>query len=217
MGGRGSTRWRGHTKRPLVEKALAVDLVALHRAGLYERPGTMLPLTWARDEAVLAAGQVRLVVGDEDNRCLDVEIAVSGVPDALSMRLELVAFRPSLGGTRWYLRCPEDSCGRRALRLYVSPEADRIGCRQCLRLIHRTDQQHDARLDEARRDPRGFAASRQRLPGLWSGVVTARLAMSALEASAARRRGWGWGVRSTTAWSRALDEMLSEVMASPSS
>jgi hypothetical protein len=34
MGGRGSTRWGGHTKRPLVEEAICVDLVALRRSGL---------------------------------------------------------------------------------------------------------------------------------------------------------------------------------------
>ena len=215
MGGRGSTRWGRHIKRPLVEEALAVDLVALRLAGLYERPGTGVPITWTRGTsgAVVATGQACLVVVDDDDRHLDVVIVVRSASERLSVRLDLVPFHPSLGGTRWFLRCPEDDCGRRALRMYLSPEADRIACRRCLGLVHRSAQEHDARLDEARRDPRGFAASRSRHRGMWSDVVTAHLAMRGLETMAAPRRGRGWGALSTTAWSRTLDSLAAEYQA----
>jgi len=39
MGGAGSNRWKGHEKAALVEETVCIDLVALRRAGLFDRPG----------------------------------------------------------------------------------------------------------------------------------------------------------------------------------
>jgi hypothetical protein len=93
------------------------------------------------------------------------------------------------------------------LNLYLDSEGRRIGCRQCLGLTHRSVQQHDARLDQARRDPEGFAQSREHLHSTRSQLVTAHLAMAAVEVMAAPRRGRGWGAGSMTSWKRAVEEV----------
>lgn len=52
------------------------------------------------------------------------------------------------GGVRRYWRC---SCGRRVVRVYVV--AGRLGCRSCLRLTYRSQQQADIRRDRLVRHP----------------------------------------------------------------
>ena len=74
-------------------------------------------------------------------------------------------------------------------------------------MSHRSAQRHDARLDQARRDPSGFAEVRQQLGGVWWGVVTARLTHDAVMQSLVSRQGRSWGKASMTSYRRALDEL----------
>ena len=86
-----------------------------------------------------------------------------------------------MGGPRWYFRCPSGDCGRRCEKLYASP-GRRLGCRQCLGLQYASVQQHDARLDQARRRPKAFMDGRAGLRGRYSEAVTYRLIMDAIGA-----------------------------------
>ena len=128
------------------------------------------------------------------------------------VRLELVSHTPNWGGLRWFLRCGEPECERRALRLYIDTTSTRVGCRQCLGLTHRSVQQHDARIDHARRDAEGFVESRRHLRSVRSGLVTAFLGMAAVEAMAAPSRGRGWGGGSMTSWKRARQEAFDQLV-----
>jgi hypothetical protein len=78
------------------------------------------------------------------------------------MAVGLEALPLAFGGVRWWGRCPlvldGRSCGRRVLRLYLSPGARCFGCRLCYRLTYRSAQEHDKRVDALRRNPEALAA-----------------------------------------------------------
>ena len=212
MGGSRSTRWRGHRKRPLVEEAPCLDLVALRRAGVLTASGGAARLKWTLDGAGEALGRALLSVGPALKRGWGREVAVYVTRPgrrAIVQRLRLLRTDPHFGGTRWWFRCPIEGCGRRALKLYVEPEGDRLGCRRCLNLTHRSAQQHDKRLDQATRDPIGFLEDRASAPTtLRSAMVTQRFYFRGLERKACfPRKGRGCGRRSVTSLSRVLAQL----------
>jgi hypothetical protein len=207
VGGPGSTRWGERRKARLVEDSLAIDLIRLNRAGFLDTSGRTDQVTWTRAGKPLATGLIGLLVDEPTHRALAVCIALAGRAELLSAHLRLVAMHPHFGGARWFLVCPD--CERRVLKLYVSSKGDRIGCRKCLGLTYRSAQEHDARVDLARRDPEGFSQARENLTSLRSRMISCRLAEKALAAMAAPRRGRGWerkdheSVRATAGWNSA--------------
>ena len=98
--------------------------------------------------------------------------------------------------------------GNGLLRLYIDADGQRVACRQCLGLTHRSSQQHDARVDFARRDAEGFAEARKRHRGVNSALVTFGIAQRAFAAMLAPRRGRGWGQTSPTQWKRLAAELM---------
>ena len=129
MGGKGSGRWREHDRAPLVEEAPCIDLAALRRGGVLDAPGKPVPLNWSDSRNVVAAGTVEFRIADNGSRGLLIRIALRGVRAPFTAALELVPYRPHYGGARWFLRCPEDDCRRRAMKLYVEQSGSRIACR----------------------------------------------------------------------------------------
>jgi len=210
MGGRGSTRWNGYHKRLLVEECLAVDLVKVRRAGLLGDAGGCSVATWTTDPRVTAMGILRVGEANEAVCALELEIHLPWAEEPLTTQLRLVPFRPHLGGLRWFVECPK--CGRRALKLYLPYGAAEVACRLCHGLVHRSAQQHDARLDLARRDPRVFLERRSAHRGPRSRLVTAKLTLGACLAMRAPRRGRGWRVKSMTSYTRAKDQPHAEAM-----
>ncbi len=209
MGGTGPSRWRDHEKAPLVEAAICLDLVALRRGGLFDRPGIPYSLTWTRgsSDTPVAEGLMSLEIGPGDARRLDVVIKKcegrSLVGSLVSARLDLEPFHPNLGGVRWFFHC--QACDRRVLKLYLAPSGSQLACRICRSLTHRSVQQHDARLDQARRDPEGFAEARQAAPKTPNSAwVTLRIYGDSLKAMRAPRRGRWWGSHSMTEVKRIL-------------
>ena len=208
MGGRRSTRWNGHRKRRLVEESLAVDLVKMRRAGLLGDAGGCSVATWTTDSQVTARGVLSIGGAKEAGRALELEIHTVWTDAPVRTQLRLLPFRPHLGGRRWFVECPQ--CEKRFLRVYLSWAGGEVACRRCHGLVHRSAQQHDARVDLARRDPRRFRESRAGLRGLRSRLATGRLIHSAFENMAARRLGRGWGVKSMTSYKRVMDQLLGE-------
>ncbi len=205
MGGKGSTRWKGYEKAPLVEEAICIDLVALRRAGLFDHPGIPYSLTWTRgnSDTPVAEGSMSLEIGPGDAHRLDVVIKKCEAGSLVSARLALEPFHPHLGGVRWFFHC--EACDRRVLKLYLAPSGHDLACRTCLGLTHRSVQQHDARLDQARRDPEGFAEARQTAPKTPNSAwVTLRIYGDSLKAMRAPRRGRSWGSHSMTEVKRIL-------------
>jgi hypothetical protein len=208
MGGSGSTRWRDHTKAPLVEQAICIDLAAMRRAGILDEPDRPHPILWTRGSAQtpVAVGLASVEPDRGGGRRLDVAIEKFEGGRPVSARLTLSAFQPHLGGQRWFLHCPV--CERRALKLYLAASGERIACRRCLGLTYRSVQGHDARLDQARRDPEGFWEARSGAPKTSdSALVTLRLYEESLRANAAFPRGRGWDSRSTTTFKRLFGQM----------
>lgn len=205
MGRTGSSRWRDHEKAPLVEQAICLDLVALRRGGLLDRPGTGYSLSWTRgsSDTPAADGLLSLEIDPSGARRLNVVIKKCEGGNLVSARLDLEPFHPHLGGVRWFFRC--QACDRRVLKLYVAPSGSQLACRQCHGLTYRSVQEHDARLDQARRDPEGFAEARQAVPmtpnSAW---VTLQIYWDSLEARRAPRRGRSWGRDSMTEIKRIL-------------
>jgi hypothetical protein len=205
MGGSGSTRWRDHTKAPLVEQAICIDLTSLRRAGILDEPDRPHPILWTRGSAKtpVAAGLASVEPDQDGPRRLDVAIEKFEGGRPVSARLTLSAFQPHLGGQRWFLHCPV--CERRALKLYLSASGERIACRRCLGLTYRSVQEHDARLDQARRDPEGFWEARSAAPRTAdSAIVSLRISENAWNLSRNPQRGRGWGRHSMTTTKRLL-------------
>jgi hypothetical protein len=191
MGKKGSTRWNDYEKAPLVEEAISIDLVALRRIGILN-PRTAKWVSWTRpsSETPVAEGFAYLEIEPSGTRWLMAMIALFGKPKPLSVRLELEAFHPNLGGVRWFFRCP--GCNRRVLKLYVAPSGHDLACRTCLGLTYRSVQQHDKRMDQARRDPVGFFLARESAPNTAASAwVTLDLYDEAMQARLRRGRTWG--------------------------
>ena len=209
MGGRGSGRWRYHIKRALVEDSLSVDVVALRRAGVLGEQGGSGSFEW-RDRATgERLGLVLYHVGPAADDGRELALFVVRPPELLTRLLRLEAFRPQFGGLRWFLRCPVEGCPKRALKVFFDGHRGRFGCRSCLGLIHATAQEHDERVDLARRDPQGFLEARSRAPRtLRSRMVTASLIGDALLYPPNRScSGRGWGRKSLTTWDRVVAEL----------
>lgn len=203
MGGKNSTRWKDHQKAPLVEDALELDVMGLTPALQHDQIDGILSRSSGPEDDVAsrlifflgpvsAAGTRLLMIDPGDNR-----------------RKQPIHLEPAQRGwyRSWLFVCPAD-CGRRARRLYAARQGRVFYCRCCSGLAYRSTQQHDSRLDLARRDPSGFLASRARAPKtLKSQLVTAAIAF---EAQDPYRPGRSWGRKSTTSGTRAFARLRQE-------
>jgi hypothetical protein len=201
MGGSGSTRWKDHQKAPLVEDARQLDVTAFAPALQHSEIDGVIRWTdgpEVTDQLAFSLGPAseggarQLVIDPGDDRRRQL------------IRLE----RARLGWySGWLFRCPTD-CGRRVRKLYALPKWMVFSCRKCAGLTYRSVQQHDSRVDLARRDPEGFLQSRSKAPNTThSQIVTVFLAE---RAQASCRRGRGWGKKSATTLSRMADRMCQE-------
>ena len=207
MGSPTSTRWNNHKRAALIENTRSISVVELRRAGLLDRPGATFTVTWAVGGRAVGFAQARVERESEGRRTLALQVTGA---EHFEISVMLVADRPNFGGRRWFFECPEPTCDRRAIKVYLAPDGDRIACRQCLGLTHRSTQTHDKRLDQALRDPTGFAESRAHLAGIESNMVTVRIASDAIRSMATPRRGRGWGRASVTSLDRARAELVEE-------
>ncbi|MHC4506993.1 MAG: hypothetical protein ACYTFI_27210 [Planctomycetota bacterium] len=147
MGGRNSTRWRDHQRKPLVESALAIDLLDPAWKAALGRPWVAGNCEWSRADsgAFLQRLDFRLSpIQDDGTRFLVIPFS-----DDLDGPGERVVLEPIQAGfsTRWLGRCPR-ACGRRARRLFWLPGRLELGCVSCSGLAYRSAQRHDRRIDE---------------------------------------------------------------------
>jgi hypothetical protein len=65
--------------------------------------------------------------------------------------VDLQTTRPHLGALRWWFVCP--LCERRAQKLFLPPDAERFGCRQCHKLSYasRSEKPFDRYIERARK------------------------------------------------------------------
>jgi hypothetical protein len=202
MGGIGSSRWKDHQRAPLVEDAHQLDVAAFVPALKHDQvTGTV---QWTNDRAEVI-DEISFSLGPatrDGTRQLIIDPGSAGRRQ--SVRLER-AQRGWYSG--WLFRCPTD-CGRQVRKLHADRRWLKFTCRRCAGLTYRSTQQHDSRLDMARRDPEGFIQSRSRAPKTEnSGMATHWLVMEAMNT---HRRGRGWGRQSTTTWTRIVDRFRAD-------
>ena len=153
MGGPGSGRWGGHTKKTTVEQCRSISVRRMYRDGLLE-PGQSYTLTWSdaiTDEQKASMG----VVTSADSIRLRYTIYWrDGEPEDIRYCVPLTWTPCNWGGEYPWFACPGAGCGRRVGKLYLPPGgAKYFLCRHCYDLSYRSRQTYDKRLAALRRDP----------------------------------------------------------------
>ena len=167
MGGNGSTRWSWYTKAAAVEDCLALDAGRLAREG-HLRPGVWSPwlrLAWTNTFTGKETSSVGLDLDTRNEDDFRARVYYSRAGEEMSYHVRLETTRPNYGGLRWWFLCPLSGCGRRVLKLYLGPRANRFGCRKCHGLSYRSVQEHDSKVDYFMRHPEAaWAAVKARGP-----------------------------------------------------
>jgi hypothetical protein len=188
MGGPGSTRWRGHTPKPIAEHTPALDFLSSTLKAALQQPRRadgMLRWTDSGGRLVLAATFDLGPVQDDDSRRLILRFS----EDPYEPKELVIVQRVQVGFSgRWYARCRD--CARRVRKLYqkatwVSGQT-RYGCQQCAGVEYLASRQHDKRIDALRRRPNTMMRERMRLHGRYSEFVTWKIFCEA------ERRGIEW-------------------------
>ena len=125
MGGLGSGRWHGKTRRLTTGLCVSIDLADM---GLREASVTHLFANVSNHPLVSVSWAPSL------SRVV-VEAMTS--TDSRGFSVELSTTRPHLGGVRYWFICPQCSHSRRVLRL--TPALD-LGCQGCLNLAYPTQR-----------------------------------------------------------------------------
>jgi hypothetical protein len=200
----------------LVEDTVALSIEDLKSSGVFAEPDARVE----REVPLSDDCSALLTIGPQrgERRDLEVLIRYSG-GRTIEQRCALVLYVTPIGSRRWFFECAHpvdpDRVARRVRRLFIDDQRLRLGCRWCLGLQYQSAQQHDRRVDQAWRDPRGFQLERSRYQTLRGWRVTstiaarANLRMGRMTEKGARR-GRSWGRRSMTTWRRAQEELAAQ-------
>lgn len=145
MGGSGSSRWWGHSKKTTVEDGLVLTARAFKPFMDMERwsVGTM---TWTRGEEKVSSISFR-PVEDMAGRAFRFTYTAGKGENARDADyiVRMVKAAPHFGGVRWYFLCPlivnGRPCLRRASKLYLPPGGIYFGCRECYGLTYTSSQE----------------------------------------------------------------------------
>ncbi len=175
LGGPGSTRWRQHRPKPLVEETPCLDLLHPEWKAFMAAPTATGTIKWRRagSGSYLAEVTFALSAVEEDGTRL-LALRFPGDPCPPDHLVILEHTRVGFS-RRWYARCP-GRCGRRARKLFLVPAGDAFRCRSCAGLGYLTTRTSDARVHEYRRDPLAFLTRRNALTGVQSALTTLGLA-----------------------------------------
>jgi len=215
MGGSGSGRWRNHSKRPLVEQAMKIDFGDSGWQSVLAQPRAEGTIEWRNPQTGALHGWASFILSptteDGTRRSLVIDTTGDEYEDKQVIELELTPAGWSI--PRWLARCPKH-CDRRAQKLYAVHQGDVFSCWRCADLSYRSSQQHDARVDQALRDPLGFQMARNRAPQTSHSMrVTTGLTLTALERATNVKKGRGWGKRSiTTSGTRLAAQIRQELI-----
>ena len=138
MGGMGSGVPAGESAKGTTEEAHRIDAAYLNRQDLL-RPGHVGTLSWRRGER--RTGWISFRVREDH---LLLVYTADGEPLEYPVRLSRTPCH--FGGTRTWLHCPADGCGRRVRVLYGGRL---FVCRQCARLAYQSTRED--RIDLATR------------------------------------------------------------------
>lgn len=133
MGGWGSTRWRGHTRKTIVEECLSFSIGDLFRKGL--PIGKLRQLNWILKGEIIACMFFSVDFRDPEHPRLWAHYEDN--ESNLTMWVDLETTRCNrYGGERLWFLCPE--CGRRCFKLYLAPTKRCFACRNCRKLGYRS-------------------------------------------------------------------------------
>ncbi len=160
MGGMGSSRWGGYTKRTTVEECRWLDVRRLRREGIIARGRTCRTGWYWRDDSGNTRASVDLAASGEAVE-LAYTLTTGEAPETIRYTVPVVWTEAPRGA--WFL-CPEVKCGRRVAKLYLPPGGRYFLCRHCHGLSYASRQQWDKRIAFFRRHP-DLAAAIMRNPG----------------------------------------------------
>ncbi|MFZ2451616.1 MAG: hypothetical protein WAW36_13955 [Methylovulum miyakonense] len=128
MGDWGSGR---RAKTNFTDDHLMIDARQWQREGFLVA-GKSFTASWSRGDEIIGkidikteAGQVRLIYNCKQN---------GGDWEPLNYPVRLQTTSCNYGGTRYWLTCPADGCGKRVAKLYLAGKY--FACRQCYRLAY---------------------------------------------------------------------------------
>ena len=139
MGGMGSNRWGGHTKRTTVEECRWLDVRRFVREGIIARGRTCWTGWYWRDDSGNTRASVDLAASGEAVG-LSYTLTLNGVPERVRYTVPLTwtAAPP----VPWFV-CPGRGCGRRVAKLYMPPGGRYFLCRHCYGLSYESRQKWD--------------------------------------------------------------------------
>ena len=148
MGSFGSGRWNNYAKKRTVEDCWILNLTEIPLGDPATAPPNWRVILCRSTNHGWFPLPVHYTVLEEENTFyLDITHPVGrrGSPENVEERIELLSTRPNFGGARWYLSCPftteGERCGRRMSKLYLPPEDQHFGCRECHKLTYRSCQE----------------------------------------------------------------------------
>jgi hypothetical protein len=185
VGGSGSTRWRGHHRRALVEEAHCLDFLDPNWKEILRLPAASGTLEWRGRGGVVPEWWVDFHLNPvEPNGTRLLVLDFTREPTEPKKRLILQEVRVGFS-QRWYAPCP-GGCDRLVRKLYLV-ERGSVACWRCAGLQYRSAQRHDKRVDLCRRDPADFVRGRSDLSSDRSRAVTSWILLEA------ERRGFRTG------------------------
>jgi hypothetical protein len=165
MGGYGSGRWRGHTKKNVVEDCRVLDMNLWAREGIL-REGIHHFGGWKWCSA--ATGEETASIGYEVNTTdmnfpwVRLYYTFTRTQEHMNYKIRLQTTQPYVGGVHWWFTCPllrlERACNCRVSKLYLPPGSRYYGCRHCYDLTYQSCQESDKRVSVLRKHPEALMA-----------------------------------------------------------
>jgi len=149
MGGYGSTRWRTHYKKRLVEGCYSIDILDFERKGILNKPGYLGYNIWydKRTGKEIASIGIEVELRQDGVYVLYLKYNVSNDygQEKIGIPVYMCTSRTYFGGTRKWFICPITIngkwCGRRVRKLYLPQDEKYFGCRHCHRLTYLKTQE----------------------------------------------------------------------------
>ncbi len=156
-GGRGV--WNRKTR---VDEARSIDILDLQRKEVFSKDSAWSwTSSWSRNGEVVASISYRVENGMDGPTGLRFIYSITdnetGAKKDYNYIIPVVSTRCNYGGKRWWFICPlvvnGRSCQRRCRIVYLPPEAEYFGCRECHRLTYESRQRHREKFYEGFEKP----------------------------------------------------------------
>ena len=164
-GGRGV--WNRKTR---VDEARSIDILDLQRKEVFSKDSAWSwTSSWSRNGEVVASISYRVENGMDGPTGLRFIYSITdnetGAKKDYNYIIPVVSTRCNYGGKRWWFICPlvvnGRSCQRRCRIVYLPPEAEYFGCRECHRLTYESRQRHREKFYEGFEKPYKAAEAAQ--------------------------------------------------------